>query len=67
MRTAGYMAATKVILAFETPFWEREQGQLKGGATFTDLSIKQIYYPQRGQNTNSSNISSDSNPIKKVG
>ena len=54
LRTARYTAATKVFLVFETPFWERENGLLKGGSTFTDLNVKQIYYPQRGQNDNSS-------------
>jgi hypothetical protein len=48
----GYTSATKVLLAFETPFWERENSR-KGGATFTDLAIKQVYYPQLGHNTNS--------------
>ena len=54
MRTAGYTSATKVILAFETPFWETTTGKTRrGGATFTDLAIKQIYYPQQGHNSNS--------------
>ncbi len=28
IRTARYTAATKVLLAFEAPFWEREHGQV---------------------------------------
>ena len=55
LRTAGYTSATKVVLAFETPFWETATvgKRSKGGATFTDLAIKQVYYPQLGHNTNS--------------
>ena len=40
-------------MVFETPFWQREHGHLKGGATLTDLHIKQIYYPQSGSSPNS--------------
>jgi monoamine oxidase len=48
LRTTTYTAATKVVMAFKYPFWERENGkENKGGSTLTDLHIKQIYYPQK--------------------
>lgn len=50
-RTVSYLSATKVLLAFETPFWERENMNIKGGATFTDLNVKQIYYPTWSRNS----------------
>ncbi len=53
LRTATYSAGTKVLMVFEAPFWQREHGRSKGGATLTDLHIRQIYYPQKGMNTNS--------------
>ena len=34
---------SKVVLAFEKPFWADENGVI-GGATLTDLPVKQIYY-----------------------
>ena len=52
LRTASYTSATKVLMAFDTPFWEREN-KYKGGSTLTDLHVRQIYYPQTGMNPNS--------------
>lgn len=52
LRTAAYSSATKVLMAFDTPFWEREN-KYKGGSTLTDLHVRQIYYPQAGMNPNS--------------
>ena len=52
LRTASYTSATKVLMAFDTPFWEREN-KFKGGSTLTDLHVRQIYYPQTGMNPNS--------------
>jgi monoamine oxidase len=46
LRTAAYSAATKVLMVFETPFWERENEGKKGGSILTDLNVRQIYYPQ---------------------
>ena len=34
---------SKVVLAFEKPFWADQNGDT-GGATLTDLPVKQIYY-----------------------
>jgi len=47
----SYVSATKVLLVFENPFWERENGKKMGGATFTDLNIKQIFYPEQSLNS----------------
>ena len=37
------LALSKVVLAFEKPFWADQNGDI-GGATLTDLPVKQIYY-----------------------
>ena len=52
MRTVSYSAATKVLMAFETSFWDREN-KFMGGSILTDLHIRQVYYPQKGMNSNS--------------
>ena len=44
LRTTPYSSSTKVILAFETPFWDKDNSFKVGGATLTDLPVKQIYY-----------------------
>lgn len=51
LRTIAYFSATKVLLVFETPFWERDNNGIKGGATYTDLNIKQIFYPMSARNS----------------
>lgn len=43
LRTVGYGSSTKVVMVFEYPFWEKFHGKA-GGATLTDLPVKQIYY-----------------------
>jgi len=43
LRTTPYSSSTKVVLAFEKPFWADQNGDT-GGATLTDLPVKQIYY-----------------------
>ena len=37
------LTISKVVLAFEKPFWADQNGGT-GGATLTDLPVKQIYY-----------------------
>lgn len=50
LRTVTFSSATKVIIAFKFPFWQRENGpEKKGGKVITDLSVKQIYYPQKSK------------------
>merc|ERR1712110_182496 len=44
LRTTPYSSSTKVILAFETPFWDEDNNNKVGGATNTDLPVKRIYY-----------------------
>ena len=44
LRTTPYSSSTKVILAFETPFWDKDNNNKVGGSTLTDLPVKQIYY-----------------------
>ena len=52
LRTAAYSSATKVLMAFETSFWDREN-KVMGGSILTDLHIRPVYYPQKGMNSNS--------------
>ena len=50
LRSVTFTAATKVIISFKFPFWQRENGfEKKGGKVITDLPIKQIYYPQKSK------------------
>ena len=50
LRTVTFSSASKVVMAFKFPFWERENGfEKKGGSTKTDLAVKQIYYPQKSK------------------
>ena len=44
LRTTPYSSSTKVVLAFEKPFWAEQNSHKVGGATLTDLPVKQIYY-----------------------
>ena len=44
LRTTPYSSSTKVVLAFEHPFWEEDNSYTVGGATMTDLPVKQVYY-----------------------
>ena len=37
------LTISKVVLEFEKPFWADQNGGT-GGATLTDLPVKQIYY-----------------------
>ncbi|TRY75662.1 hypothetical protein TCAL_01274 [Tigriopus californicus] len=45
LRNANYQPSTKVILVFDTPFWEMGDKSLKGGQTVSDLPLKIVYYP----------------------
>jgi L-amino-acid oxidase len=48
IRSVTFSSASKVVLAFKYPFWERENGHIKnGGSVKTDLPVRQIYYPQK--------------------
>ncbi|WP_017655969.1 flavin monoamine oxidase family protein [Fortiea contorta] len=44
-----YCPATKVLFHCTQPFWE--QAEIKGGASFSDDGIRQIYYPSVKNNT----------------
>ncbi|XP_032270646.1 L-amino-acid oxidase-like [Phoca vitulina] len=43
LRLVHYTSATKVILACEEPFWERDG--IRGGVSVTDRPSRYIYYP----------------------
>ncbi len=45
LRRLRYDASTKVLLAFQSPFWERNFGNRNGGYVLTDLPVQTIYYP----------------------
>ena len=50
LQSVTFTSATKVIMAFKFPFWQRENGPVKkGGKLVTDLSVKQVYYPQKSK------------------
>ena len=50
LRSLTFSSAAKVALAFKSPFWQRENGPEKnGGKVVTDLSVKQVYYPQKSK------------------
>jgi monoamine oxidase len=50
IRQLHYEAATKVLLQCRRRFWEEDDG-IFGGATITDLPIRNIYYPEHGRET----------------
>jgi monoamine oxidase len=50
IRQLHYDAATKVFLQCRRRFWEENDG-IFGGATVTDLPIRNIYYPEHGGET----------------
>ena len=50
IRQLHYDAASKVFLQSRTRFWETNDG-IVGGGTVTDLPIRQLYYPDHGQQT----------------
>ncbi|KAM7100013.1 LOW QUALITY PROTEIN: L-amino-acid oxidase-like [Molossus nigricans] len=43
LRWVHYISATKVVLACEEPFWERDG--IRGGVSITDWPSRYIYYP----------------------
>lgn len=43
LRSVHYTSATKVVLACEEPFWERDG--IRGGVSITDRPSRYIYYP----------------------
>ena len=50
LRSLTFTSAVKVALAFKSPFWQRENGPEKnGGKVVTDLSVKEVYYPQKSK------------------
>jgi monoamine oxidase len=50
VRQLHYIDATKVFLQCRRRFWEEDDG-LFGGATITDLPIRQIHYPDHNRET----------------
>ncbi len=47
LRTVYYETSVKVILAFQTPFWEKDHSERRGGHVFTDLPLQSLYYPSQ--------------------
>jgi len=52
LRTTPYSSSTKVVLAFEEPFWAGQNNDT-GGSVLTDLPVKQIYFEM---NTHTSGV-----------
>ena len=50
IRQLHYDASAKVFLQFRRRFWEEDDG-IAGGGTVTDLAVRNIYYPDHGQET----------------
>jgi monoamine oxidase len=50
IRQLTYDASAKIFLQFRRRFWE-EDDDIHGGATVTDLAIRNVFYPQHGQET----------------
>lgn len=53
-----YSPSTKILLQCKTRFWEKENGGIFGGFSFTNLPIGQLHYP-----SNSEQISKDGRGI----
>ncbi|MFN2487479.1 MAG: flavin monoamine oxidase family protein [Acidimicrobiia bacterium] len=50
IRQLTYDASAKVFLQFRRRFWE-EDDQIRGGTTVTDLAIRNVFYPEHGDET----------------
>ncbi|MFT4626545.1 MAG: monoamine oxidase [Myxococcota bacterium] len=50
IRNIHYEAATKIFFECNERFWETQEG-IYGGASVTDLAIRNIYYPEHGRQT----------------
>src|SRR4029078_131587 len=48
IRQVHYDASTKVLLPRRRRFWEEDEG-IFGGGTMTDLTIRNLYYPDHGR------------------
>lgn len=50
IRQLHYDASTKIFIQARRRFWEEDEG-IFGGGTVTDLAIRNLYYPEHGQET----------------
>jgi monoamine oxidase len=50
IRQLNYDASTKIFFQCRRRFWEEDEG-IRGGGTLTDLAVRNIYYPEHGQET----------------
>lgn len=50
IRQLHYDASAKILMQFRRRFWEDDDG-IFGGGTITDLSIRNVYYPDHGRDT----------------
>lgn len=50
IRQLHYDASAKIFLQCRRRFWEQDDG-IKGGGTVTDLAVRNVYYPDHGQET----------------
>lgn len=50
IRQLHYDASAKIFLQTRRRFWEEDEG-ITGGATVTDLAIRNMYYPDQGRET----------------
>src|SRR5262249_1037081 len=50
IRELHYDASAKIFLQCRRRFWELDEG-IHGGGTITDLAIRNLYYPEHGQET----------------
>ncbi|NEQ45861.1 MAG: flavin monoamine oxidase family protein [Leptolyngbya sp. SIOISBB] len=50
IRQLNYDSSSKIFIQCSSRFWEKDDG-IHGGGSVTDLAIRNIYYPQHGQET----------------
>jgi monoamine oxidase len=50
IRQLNYDASTKIFFQCRRRFWEQDDG-IRGGGTLTDQAIRNLYYPEHGQET----------------
>lgn len=50
IRQLNYDSSSKIFIQCSSRFWENDDG-IHGGGSVTDLAIRNIYYPQHGQET----------------
>lgn len=50
IRQLTYDASAKIFLQFRRRFWEEDEG-IRGGTSVTDLAIRNVFYPEHGQET----------------